>query len=106
MKKSITVKVMIPMLFLAAAAVLAALFGMRSTRTVQKYSAQISGTTVNQILLLEQISSNYKDINTIAYRMCVSTSRGAQADMMEEVDALRASIEEAIGQYAATLSGE
>lgn len=106
MKKSITVKVMIPMLFLAAAAVLAALFGMRNTRTVQEYSAQISGTTVNQILLLEQISSNYKDINTIAYRMCVSTSRGAQADMMEEVDGLRASIQEAIDQYAAELSGE
>lgn len=106
MKKSITVKVMIPMLFLAAAAVLAALFGMRNTRTVQEYSAQISGTTVNQILLLEQISSNYKDINTIAYRMCVSTSRGAQADMMEEVDGLRASIQEAIDQYAAALSGE
>lgn len=106
MKKSITVKVMIPMLFLAAAAMLAALLGMRNTRTVQAYSARISGTTVNQLILLEQISSSYKDINTIAYRMCVSTSRGAQADMMAEVESLRASIQDAIDQYAATLSGE
>lgn len=106
MNKSITVKVMIPMIFLAAAAMLAALLGMRNTRTVQEYSARISGTTVNQLLLLEQISSNYKDINTIAYRMCVSTSRGAQADMVEEVDGLRASIQDAIDQYSATLSGE
>lgn len=106
MKKSITIKVMIPMLLLAAAAVLAALFGMRNTRTVQAYSKQISGTAINQLTLLDQISSGYKDINTIAYRMCVNTSRGAQADMMEEVDNLRTSIQDAIDQYAATLSGE
>ena len=106
MKKSITIKVMIPILFLAAAAVLAALFGMRNTRIVQEYSARISGTTVNQLQLLEQISSNYKDINTISYRMCVATSRGAQADMMEEVDGLRTSIQDAIDQYSASLSGE
>lgn len=106
MRKSITVKVMIPMLLLAAAAMLAAFLGMRNTSTVQEYSEQISGTTVNQLLLLEQISSDYKDINTIAYRLCVSTSRGAQADMMEEVDLLRANIQDAIDQYAATLSGE
>lgn len=106
MKKSIMIKVMIPMLFLAAVAVLAAFLGMRNTKTVQEYSARISGTTINQLLLLDQISSNYKDINTIAYRMCVSTSRGAQAEMMEEVDTLRAAIQNAIDQYAATLSGE
>lgn len=106
MKKSITIKVMIPMLFLAAVAVLAAFLGMRNTRTVQEYSARISGTTINQLLLLEQISSNYKDINTTAYRMCVSTSRGAQTEMMEEVDTLRAAIQNAIDQYAATLSGD
>lgn len=106
MNKSITVKVMIPMLFLAAAAMLAALLGMQNTRTVQEYSARISNTTVNQLLLLEQISSSYKDINTIAYRMCVSTSRGAQADMVEEVNGLRVSIQDAIDRYSATLSGE
>lgn len=106
MKKSIAIKVMIPMLLLAVAAMLAAVLGMQNTRTVQAYSARISGTTVNQLILLEQISSSYKDINTIAYRMCVSTSRGAQADMQAEVEGLRASIQEAIDQYAATLSGE
>lgn len=106
MKKSITVKVMIPMLLLAAAAMLAALLGMRNTKIVQEYSTRTSNTTVNQLLLLEQISSSYKDINTIAYRMCVSTSRGAQADMLEEVDSLRAGIEGAIDQYSAALSGE
>ena len=106
MNKSITIKVMIPMLLLAAAAMLAAFLGMRNTRTVQAYSEQISGTSINQLTLLDQISSGYKDINTIAYRMCVNTSRGAQADMMEEVDNLRTSIQDAIDQYAATVSGE
>lgn len=106
MNKSITVKVMIPMLLLAAAAMLAAFLGMRNTRTVQAYSEQISGTAINQLTLLDQISSGYKDINTIAYRMCVNTSRGAQAEMMEEAENLRASIQDAIDQYAATVSGE
>ena len=106
MNKSITIKVMIPMLLLAAAAVLAALFGMSNTRTVQAYSEQISGTAINQLTLLDQISSGYKDINTIAYRMCVNTSRGAQAEMMEEVDNLRTSTQDAIDQYSATVSGE
>ena len=106
MRKSITVKVMIPMVLLAAAAMLAAFLGMRNTKTVQAYSEQISGTAINQLTLLDQISSGYKDINTIAYRMCVNTSRGAQAEMMEEVDNLRTSIQDAIDQYSATVSGE
>lgn len=106
MKKSITIKVMIPILLLAVSAMTAAFLGMQNTRTVQEYSERISKTAVNQLMLLEQISSSYKDINTFAYRMCVSTSRGAQADMLAEVDGLRETIQDSIDQYAATLNNE
>ncbi len=106
MRKSIAVKVMIPVLLLALAAVSAAIFGMRNTRTVQQYGLRVSETTVSQMLLLEEVSASYKDINSIAYRMCVSTSRDERARMLEEVESLRNGISGAIDGYEASVESE
>lgn len=106
MKKSISVKVLIPVLLLAIVAVFSAALGMQNTKTVQNYSAQISGTTVDQLILLNRVSSDFKDIDAIAYSMCVSTSKEAREEMLTEVDGYRADIQEAIGLYAETISSE
>lgn len=106
MKKSISVKVLIPVLLLAVMAVIAAVLGMENTKAVQDYSSKISGTTVNQLMLLNRVSSDFKDIDAIAYAMCVSTSKTAREEMLVEVDGLRADIQDAIVQYSETVSSE
>lgn len=106
MKKSISVKVLIPVLLLAIVAVLSAVLGMQNTKTVQNYSAQISGTTVNQLMLLNRVSSDFKDIDAIAYSMCVSTSKEARGEMLANVEEYRTDIQEAIALYAETISSE
>lgn len=106
MKKSITMKVLIPVLLLAIAAVLAGYLGMQNTKTVQEYSSRISDTTVNQLMLLNRISSDFKDIDAIAYGMCVSTSKAAREEMLEEVEGLRLDIQNTIVEYRETVSGE
>lgn len=106
MKKSITMKVLIPVLLLAIVAVLAGVSGMQNTKTVQEYSSKISDTTVNQLMLLNRVSSDFKDIDAIAYAMCVSTSKAAREEMLEEVEGLRLDIQDAIAQYSETVSRE
>ena len=103
-KSSISVKVLIPVLLLAVVAVLSSFIGAWNARSLHQSSQEISETTVNQLLLLNQISSDFKDIDTIAYSMCVSTSREARADMLMEVEDYRADIEAAIDSYEMTVS--
>lgn len=103
-KSSISVKVLIPVLLLAVVAVLSSFIGAWNARSLHQSSQEISETTVNQLLLLNQISSDFKDIDTIAYSMCVSTSREARADMLVEVENYRADIEAAIDSYEMTVS--
>lgn len=103
-KSSISVKVLIPVLLLAVVAVLSSFIGVWNARSLHQSSQEISETTVNQLLLLNQISSDFKDIDTIAYSMCVSTSREAREDMLMEVEDYRADIEAAIDSYEMTVS--
>lgn len=103
-KSSISVKVLIPVLLLAVVAVLSSFIGAWNARSLHQSSQEISETTVNQLLLLNQISSDFKDIDTIAYSMCVSTSREAREDMLAEVEDYRADIEAAIDLYEMTVS--
>lgn len=103
-KSSITVKVLIPVLLLAVVAVLSSFIGVQNARVLHNSSAQISETTVNQLMLLNRISSDFKDIDTIAYSMCVSTSKEAREEMLTEVDTYRADIQTAIDEYEATVS--
>lgn len=103
-KSSISVKVLIPVLLLAVVAVLSSFIGAWNARSLHQSSQEISETTVNQLLLLNQISSDFKDIDTIAYSMCVSTSREAREDMLMEVEDYRADIEAAIDSYEMTVS--
>lgn len=103
-KSSISVKVLIPVLLLAVVAVLSSFIGVQNARALHNSSAQISETTVNQLMLLNRISSDFKDIDAIAYSMCVSTSKEAREEMLVEVDAYRADIQTAIDEYEATVS--
>lgn len=106
MKKSISVKVLIPVLLLAVVAIVSTALGMKNTQSVKEYSEQISGNTIDQIILLNQISADFKDIDTIAYSMCVSTSKEAREEMLDEVEVYRADIQSVLDSYAETLSGE
>lgn len=77
---------------------------MRNASELHKSSAKISETTVNQLRLLNQISSDFKDIDTIAYSMCVSTSKEAREEMLTEIEGYRADIQTAIDSYEANVS--
>lgn len=103
-KSSISVKVLIPVLVLAVVAVLSSFIGVQNARALHNSSAQISETTVNQLMLLNRISSDFKDIDAIAYSMCVSTSKEAREEMLAEVDTYRSDIQTAIDEYEATVS--
>lgn len=105
-KSSISLKVMIPVVLLSLVALLSVAVGITSLKQVDKYSSQISGTTVNQLMLLNQISSDFKDINSIAYSMCVSTSKEAREEMLAEVEEYRADIVSVMDSYEQTISSE
>ena len=57
---------------------------------------RVSDTTVNQLMLLNDISSNFKSIDAIAYRMCVPTSKDERDQLMEQVDQYRTDIQTSI----------
>ena len=62
---------------------------------------EISDTTVDQLMLLNDISSNFKSIDAITYRMCVSTSKDERDQLMEQVDQYRTDIQTSIDSYEA-----
>lgn len=105
-KSSISVKVLIPVLLLAVVAVLSSFIGVWNAKALHKSSLEISETTVNQLMLLNRISSDFKDIDAVAYSMCVSTSKEAREEMLKNVDAYRTDIQTAIDEYEATVSSE
>lgn len=73
--KKISTKVLIPVVLLAVIAVISAVTGLKNANELHTSSKEISDTTVNQLMLLNDISSNFKSIDAITYRMCVSTSK-------------------------------
>ena len=104
MKKSISVKVLMPVILLAIVALISAFSGLFSTQTMQNQSRKLSQTTINQLLIMNEISSNFKDIDTLAYSMCVSTSKSAREEMLQEVEGLRTNITDAIARYEQTVT--
>ena len=56
---------------------------------------------MNQLMLLNDISSNFKSIDAITYRMCVSTSKDERDQLMEQVDQYRTDIQTSIDSYEA-----
>lgn len=106
MRKSITFKVMLPVLILALVAFVSAVMSLENIQVMHQYSSQITGTTMNQMILLNQITSDYKDLNTFAYNMCVSTSRADREEMLIEVSKLRTDIKSAIDSYETYLTSE
>ena len=70
--KKISTKVLIPVVLLAVIAVISAVTGLKNANELHTSSKEISDTTVNQLMLLNDISSNFKSIDAITYRMCVS----------------------------------
>lgn len=105
-KSSISLKVMIPVVLLSLVALISVGIGITSIKQVDKYSSKVSGTTVNQLMLLNQISSDFKDINSITYSMCVSTSKEAREEMLAQVEAYRADIVSVMDSYEQTVSSE
>ncbi len=104
--KRITGKVMIPVLLMALVAFISAVMGIENTQVLHQYSTDISGTTVDQLNLISEISGDYKELNTIAYNLCVSTSRDERAGLLVEAEGLTAAIETAIGSYEASLDSD
>lgn len=105
-KSSISLKVMIPVVLLSLVALISVGIGITSIKQVDKYSSKVGGTTVNQLMLLNQISSDFKDINSITYSMCVSTSKEAREEMLAQVEAYRADIVSVMDSYEQTVSSE
>lgn len=67
----------------AVIAVISAVTGLKNANELHTSSKEISDTTVNQLMLLNDISSNFKSIDAITYRMCVSTSKDERDQLME-----------------------
>jgi len=94
--KKISTKVLIPVVLLAVIAVISAVTGLKNANELHTSSKEISDTTVNQLMLLNDISSNFKSIDAITYRMCVSTSKDERDQLMEQVDQYRTDIQTSI----------
>ena len=99
--KKISTKVLIPVVLLAVIAVISAVTGLKNANELHTSSKEISDTTVNQLMLLNDISSNFKSIDAITYRMCVSTSNDERDQLMEQVDQYRTDIQTSIDSYEA-----
>ena len=99
--KKISTKVLIPVVLLAVIAVISAVTGLKNANELHTSSKEISDTTVNQLMLLNDISSNFKSIDAITYRMCVSTSKDERDQLMEQVDQYRTDIQTSIDSYEA-----
>lgn len=106
MKKSISVKVLMPVVLLAIVALVSALGGLLNTRVMQRQNEQMSQNTVSQLMIMNEISSDFKDINTLAFSMCVSTSKIDREGMIREAEQLRVDIEDAIVRYEQTVTTE
>lgn len=104
MKRSISAKVLMPVMLLAVVALFSAISSLFTTQTLQGQCKQLSQTTINQLLIMNEISSDFKDIDTLAYSMCVSTSKVTREAMLEEVDGLRTEITDAISRYEQTIT--
>ena len=61
--KKISTKVLIPVVLLAVIAVISAVTGLKNANELHTSSKEISDTTVNQLMLLNDISSNFKSIH-------------------------------------------
>ena len=99
--KKISTKVLIPVVLLAVIAVISAVTGLKNANELHTSSKEISDTTVDQLMLLNDISSNFKSIDAITYRMCVSTSKDERDQLMEQVDQYRTDIQTSIDSYEA-----
>ena len=99
--KKISTKVLIPVVLLAVIAVISAVTGLKNANELHTSSKEISDTTVNQLMLLNDISSNFKSIDAITYRMCVSTSKDERDQLMEQVNQYRTDIQTSIDSYEA-----
>lgn len=106
MRKSISVKILVPVILLAFVAFVSAMGGLVNVQVIRSQSKQLSETTVNQLLIMDEISSHFKDINTLAYSMCVSTSKLTRQEMLTEVEGLRVEIVDAISRYEQTVTTE
>ncbi len=106
MKKSISVKVLMPVVLLAIVALISALGGLLNTRAMLRQNEQMSQNTVSQLIIMNEISSDFKDINTLAFSMCVSTSQIDRQKMLSEAEELRADIADAIVRYEQTVTTE
>lgn len=106
MKKSISVKVLMPVVLLAIVALISALGGLLNTRAMLRQNEQMSQNTVSQLIIMNEISSDFKDINTLAFSMCVSTSQVDRQKMLLEAEELRADIADAIARYEQTVTTE
>ncbi len=106
MKKSISVKVLMPVVLLAIVALISALGGLLNTRAMLRQNEQMSQNTVSQLIIMNEISSDFKDINTLAFSMCVYTSQIDRQKMLSEAEELRADIADAIVRYEQTVTTE
>ena len=95
--KKISTKVLIPVVLLAVIAVISAVTGLKNANELHTSSKEISDTTVDQLMLLNDISSNFKSIDAITYR----TSKDERDQLMEQVDQYRTDIQTSIDSYEA-----
>lgn len=103
MKKSITIKVLLPVFLLALVSIITAVLSMRNVRELQTYSNEISGTSIEQLTILNQVAGGFKDLETLAYQMCVSSSKADREQMLANADTMRADVLTGIDNYSATV---
>ena len=98
-------KVLIPVICLVIIAIISAVIGHRNLKSMYQASNEITSVYMTKTAQLNEISDKFKEMEILAYSMCVTKSTNDRASMLEQSAATKEEINgllEQLDQMAVT----
>ena len=85
-------KVLIPVICLVIIAIISAVIGHRNLKSMYQASNEITSVYMTKTAQLNEISDKFKEMEILAYSMCVTKSTNDRASMLEQSAATKEEI--------------
>ena len=91
-------KVLIPVICLVIIAIISAVIGHRNLKSMYQASNEITSVYMTKTAQLNEISDKFKEMEILAYSMCVTKSTNDRASMLEQSAATKEEINSLLEQ--------
>lgn len=100
---SIRMKIVIPLILLSALLIVSSLVSIMSINSVMEQSTEISGNYASSILMLSELTEDFKDLERSTYAHILSNLSSRKEELAAEIDADVVNIQATAEEYALTL---